>query len=165
MGNRLNAQPSISGGQAAQNLGLTLDPQNNLYYDSKGQYYSSPTYSSDSYSGNRNMNALSGASFSNLNPLNNSFSTGLFGKGGVGVTGQLSNNNYLFNPFTGSAKGVSAGQRSMVDAMLANQGQYNQAQSLQDMFPNLNLTPSNSVGGEGQYGAGRFLSSNTSSTK
>ena len=139
-------QPSITGNQAAQNLGLTLDPRNNLYYNSEGNYFSAPEYQSP-----QALQWQGGMGYAG-NPLG-----GYSLKSKELTKGALSNNNYVFNPFTGEAVGVSAGQRSMIDAMLAAQKPYQAPVSLEALFPTMSLKQTSPISSTGIYGAGRFL--------
>ena len=145
------APPKITGEQAASNLGLTLDPRNNLYYNNAGQYYSAPTYQAPSSGYNPYTGFVNPLK---TNTISSPFRTTTQAKA---PEGQLSNNNYLFNPFTGSAEGVSAGQRSAVWDMLQRQKamQAPQVATLQDLFPNM-TAPTGLLQNTGNFGAGRF---------
>lgn len=73
--------------------------------------------------------------------------------------GQLSALGYTFNPFTGNAKGISAGKRSMADA-LVNNNLYASTPTFNDLFPLLSQSQYVQPTQQAQSptsGAGRFL--------
>ena len=125
---------------ALSQLGLTRD-STGYYVDANGNYYSNPTYAPA-----QQKTTQSGLAslVSKTNAKNKNGALSAFG--------------YTFNPFTGDAKGISAGQRSMVDN-LVNNNLYASTPTVADLFPQ--LAQSQYLQGEQtapvSSGAGRFL--------
>ena len=131
-------QPRQDVSNAVSQLGLTRD-STGYYVDANGNYYSDPTYANakQTQSGLASMVSKSKA---------------------TPVEGKLSALGYTFNPFTGNAKGISAGKRSMADA-LVNNNLYASVPTFADLFPQLAqsqyVQPTQQTQSS-SYGAGRF---------
>jgi hypothetical protein len=128
-------------------MALTKDSTGYYLEPTTGQYYT--TYTPPSY---------------NYNPFSGNFS-GMSGWGGqyqsqTQPEGLMTVGNQMYQPFTGSAAGISQGKRSVVDAMIGGRQPYNyNVPSLASMFPSMQgaMQPSTMQGNPFQGGAGRFM--------
>lgn len=141
-------QPRQDVSNAVSQLGLTRD-STGYYVDANGNYYSDPTYAPAQQKAIKNYGML-GQPSGLASMVSKSKATP--------VEGKLSALGYTFNPFTGNAKGISAGKRSMADA-LVNNNLYASVPTFADLFPQLAqsqyVQPTQQTQSS-SYGAGRF---------
>ena len=136
-------------------MALTKDSTGYYLEPTTGQYYTQYTAPSRSYG------ALMGGWQSQPNYSGN-MNGGLYGMGGRTSSepeGLLTVDGQMYQPFTGSAAGISQGKRSVVDAMIGGRQPYNyNVPSLASLFPSMQgaMQPTATMP-QGNAGAGRFM--------
>lgn len=135
-------------------MALLQDSTGYYLEPSTGQYYSPYTAPVQSY------NPYGYMGMGGFQPQNNVGMSSMFGMNNRSSApeGLLTVDGKMYQPFTGSAQGISQGKRSVVDAMIGNRQpyQYN-VPSLASMFPSLQGQMQEQAPMQGNSGAGRFM--------
>ena len=135
-------------------MALTKDSTGYYLEPTTGQYYTqytAPVYSGYSPFGYMGMGGYQsqpnygmGSMFGNNRPAE--------------PEGLLTVGGQMYQPFTGSAAGISQGKRSVVDALIGNRQQYNyNVPSLASLFPSMQGATQTTAMPQGNSGAGRFM--------
>lgn len=138
-------------------MALTKDSTGYYLEPTTGQYYTTYTPPVQSYSP-FGMGGYMGMGGWQSQP--NYGMSSMFGNNNAYTppSGLLTVDGQMYQPFTGSAAGISQGKRSVVDAMIGNRQPYEyNVPSLASLFPSMQGATQTAAMPKGNAGAGRFL--------
>jgi hypothetical protein len=139
-------------------MALTKDSTGYYLEPTTGQYYTQ--YTAPVYSGYNPFGMGGYMGMGGYQPQRNNGMGSMFGNNNsyTPPEGLLTVGDQMYQPFTGSAAGISQGKRSVVDALIGGRQPYEyNVPSLASLFPSMQGATQTAAMPQGNSGAGRFM--------